>query len=366
MDYIQYADPGRVFLAHETELLECIKSVARSGSYILGEEVTEFERNFASYIGMKFCVGVASGTDALILGMLGLGIGPGDEVLLPSLTATATASAIEWIGATPVFVDVADDMAIDTAEIRSKISKRTSAIIAVHLYGAACSMEVLTHIAREFDIPLIEDCAQSCGAKYGASRLGSFGAISCFSFYPTKNLGALGDGGAILTNDEVIFRKLLGLRQYGWDSNRISVSKGRVSRLDELQAAILNIKLKYLDNENSLRREIATMYDEGLIDLPVEFPKVSHKTFHVYHLYVVRMANRDNVKSYLHSKGIGTGIHYFPPLHENPNFEKYFSDEKRSLFRTSKYSREILSLPMHPYLTKDEIRHVLTTLSEIL
>lgn len=367
MEYIKCAEPGRVYLAHETEILDCIKSVARGGNYILSEEVSRFEKDFASYIGMTFCVGVASGTDALILGMIGIGISPGDEVLLPSLTATATVSSVEWIGATPVFVDITDDMTIDSDEILKKITTKTKAIIGVHLYGGSCNMDALMKISNAYDIPIIEDCAQSCGARYKDSKLGSFGKISCFSFYPTKNLGALGDGGAILTNDESVFRKLLELRQYGWNSDRVSISKGRVSRLDEIQAAILNIKLKYLDQENTLRREVARKYSEGLASLPLGLPKEESGTFHVYHLYVVKLQARDKVKSLLHSKGIGTGIHYFPPVHENPNFESYFpSNKDQSLNQTSRSSREILSLPMHPYLTFEEISKVITTLNEII
>lgn len=367
MEFIKFADPGRQFIVQEQEIVDCFKNVAKSGNYILGHEVQKFENAFAEYIGVNYCVGVASGTDALILGMLAIGIEFGDEVLVPSLTATATVAAIEWTGATPVFVDIAEDMTIDSVDLRKKISSRTKAIIAVHLHGGSCDLESLQSISEEMQIPLIEDCAQSCGAEYKSKKLGSFGLISCFSFYPTKNLGALGDAGAILTNDFEIYKRIIELRQYGWDAHRIAVSKGRVSRLDELQAAILNVRLKYVDKENLQRQEIAKYYNSQLQNLPLGLPLVREDSKHVFHLYVVKLENRDLVKSLLENKKVGTGIHYYPPVHENPHFKKYLTTStEETLERTSKVSRKILSLPMHPYLSETELSHVVLTLTEAL
>ena len=367
MEFIKFADPGRQFIVQEQEIVDCFKNVAKSGNYILGHEVQKFEKAFAEYIGVKYSVGVASGTDALILGMLAIGIEFGDEVLVPSLTATATVAAIEWTGANPVFVDIGEDMTIDSIDLRKKISSKTKAIIAVHLHGGSCDIDNLQDISEEMQIPLIEDCAQSCGAEYKSRKLGSFGLISCFSFYPTKNLGALGDAGAILTNNIEIYKRIIELRQYGWDANRIAISKGRVSRLDELQAAILNVRLKYLDKENLQRQEIAKYYNSQLQNLPLELPLVREDSTHVFHLYVVKLANRDLMKSLLETNKVGTGIHYYPPVHENPHFKKYLtSSTEETLQRTSEISRKILSLPMHPYLTDTELNHVVSTLTEVL
>ncbi len=349
---------------HEKEIRKAISRVIDSGNYILGSEVEKFEHNLSTYLGNKYSVGVNSGTDALILSLRALGVQENDEVILPSHTATATASAVVAVGATPVFVDINEiSFTIDPTDLEKKISERTKAIIMVHLYGNPCDITKISEIAKRREIHLIEDCAQSLGARYGSKPTGSFGILSCFSFYPTKNLGAIGDAGAISTNNEKLFEKIKMLRQYGWNEARISVMDSNQSRLDEIQAAILNVKMKYLEKSILERIETANIYSENLRDLNLKNPQVSAGNQHSFHLYVIRIKNREKIIEKLNKKNIFPGIHYKVPVHLNPAFVK-FSHEKLPV--TESIANEILSLPLYPGLKRKEIFKVIKEIKDAI
>jgi dTDP-4-amino-4,6-dideoxygalactose transaminase len=322
----------------------------------LGDEVRAFELEFAAYHGVKFAIGVGNGTDALHLALSACGIGLGDEVITVSHTAVATAAAIESCGATPVFSDIDPDtytIAID--EIPKLVTSRTKAIIPVHLYGHPADMAAILPIARQYGLYVIEDCAQAHGATIRGQRVGSFGDMACFSFYPTKNLGALGDGGAVITNDPELAEKVLLKRQYGWAERFISHIPGWNSRLDEVQAAILRVKLKYLDQDNDARGRLAALYHEALGGTELVLPMPKGDVGHVYHLYVVRVPNRDVLSHHLQTQGIGTAIHYPVPIHQQP---AYAHLRDRLLPNTEQAAQIILSLPMYPELTEAEIKSI--------
>ena len=270
------ANPLAQYQSQRDEILDAVKNVLESGNYILGPEVAKFEKSFAQFCGTNFAVGLNSGTDALILALKALDIGPGDEVITVSLTALATASAVIAVGAVPVLVDVESKRyTLDPHLIREAVTSKTKAIIAVHLYGQAADLDSIKAIANECGLYLIEDCAQCAGGYYKGKRLGSIGDIGCFSFYPTKNLGAIGDGGLVTTNDSQLFQRIQRLRQYGWNESRQTIEPGINSRLDEVQAAILNVKLKTLDAKNLSRIEIANTYITELASLPIQLPQTS-------------------------------------------------------------------------------------------
>ncbi len=339
------------------EIRKAISRVIDSGNYILGSEVKKFEASLSTYLGNKYSIGVNSGTDALILSLKALGVKENDEVILPSHTATATASAVVSVGAIPVFVDIDEvSFTIDTTDLEKKISKRTKAIIMVHLYGNPCDVNKIIKIAKRREIHLIEDCAQSLGARSGSKPTGSFGILSCFSFYPTKNLGAIGDAGAISTNNKELFEKVIMLRQYGWNKERISIIESNQSRLDEIQAAVLNVKMKYLENLVFERNEIANIYSDNLRDLNLKIPQISAGNQHSFHLYVVRVENRNEVIEKLNNMKIYPGIHYKVPVHLNPAFVK-FSHEKLPV--TEKVANEILSLPLYSGIKRKEVFKVI-------
>ncbi len=349
---------------HEKEIRKAISRVIDSGNYILGSEVEKFEHNLSTYLGNKYSVGVNSGTDALILSLRALGVQENDEVILPSHTATATASAVVAVGATPVFVDINEvSFTIDPTDLEKKISERTKAIIMVHLYGNPCDVNKIIEIAKRREIHLIEDCAQSLGARYGSKPTGSFGILSCFSFYPTKNLGAIGDAGAISTNNEELFEKIKMLRQYGWNEARISIMDSSQSRLDEIQAAILNVKMKYIEKSVLERIEKAKIYSENLQDLNLKNPQISAENQHSFHLYVIRIKNREKIMEKLNKKNIFPGIHYKVPVHLNPAFVK-FSHEKLPV--TESIANEILSLPLYPGLKRKEIFKVIKEIKDAI
>lgn len=342
-----------------SEINSAVKDVLISGNYILGHQVSSFESEFASYLNSKYCIGVNSGTDALLIALKALGIGVGDEVILPSHTAVATAAAVVASGATPVFAEVSTfSMTIDPTAVASLISNRTRAMIAVHLYGFPCELDELKLICRENGVFLIEDCAQAHGAEYKGKKVGTIGDIGCFSFYPTKNLGAIGDGGAIVTNNRELSEKCFALRQYGWDSSRVSNFNSTVSRLDEIQAAILRIKLTRLEQNNKRRIEIAAQYRDGLDLDSVILPAEPKEGKHVYHLFVIRVENRENMLDKLNKLGIFPGIHYPKPVHMHPAFGRFTNKLNISLKYTEDLSNTILSLPMYPELSESEISRV--------
>jgi len=347
--------------AHKSEIDAAIQRVLASGEYILGNEVRQFEQEFARYIGVEYGIGVATGTDALILALKACGVGKGDEVITVSHTAVATVSAIESVGATPVLVDInPDTFTMDAGFFGYAITNKTKAVIPVHLYGNPAKIETIVGIARDHDITVIEDCAQSHGALYNGKKTGFYGDVAAFSFYPTKNLGCIGDGGMVVTGNEDIAGNVRMLRQYGWNENRVSIVPGMNSRLDEIQAAILRVKLPYLDVENLMRRRIAHTYSKNL---PKEFvtpPYQEPGTVHIYHQYVIRTNQRDALRDYLSQHGIPTAIHYPVPVHMHPAYKK---KQIQLLPVTEKICTEIMSLPMHPYMDDENVRIISTLIT---
>ena len=350
---IPQCDPRAAFLDSRVEIEAAIASVLEGGEYVLGRSVRAFEAAFAEYIGVPYAVGVANGTDAIHLALRAAGIGTGAEVITPSHTAVATVVGIEMAGATPVFVDVDErSYTIDPVQVERAITVRTKALVAVHLYGQPAKLDELGVIARRRGLQMIEDCAQAHGAVYGGRKVGSYGTAGCFSFYPTKNLGAIGDGGIVVTAREEVYRNLCELRQYGWRQRYISQSRGFNSRLDELQAAILLVKLASLDRANARRIELAERYGVRLASTAVCTPQCSPGTNPVYHLYVIRHPERDALRNWLAHNGIGTGIHYPVPVHQQP---AYFRASAGPLPVTERVAGEILSLPLYPEMAVDAV-----------
>ena len=355
------SNPKEQFLSHKNEIERAIQSVLNNGLYVLGEEVRLFEKEFASYIGVDFATGVGSGTEALHIALKACGVGLGDEVITVSHTAVATVSAIELCGATPVLVDIEPDFfTIDITKIEQAITKRTKAIIPVHLYGQPADLNPVIEIAKKHNLFVIEDCAQAHGAYYYNKKVGSIGDIGCFSFYPTKNLGALGDGGAVVTNNPEIARKIKILREYGWQNRYISDFSGWNTRLDELQAAILRVKLKYLDSDNRSRINASALYLEGLNSIEIGLPAKRNNVTHVYHLFVVRIKKRNLLQNYLKERNINSLIHYPLPIHLQPAYIKLSLNRNKSdFFETEKAANEILSLPIYPELQEIEIHYII-------
>lgn len=355
------SNPKAQYLAHKKEIDAAIKRVLDSGWYILGKEVQAFEEEFAEYIGVSYGVGVGSGTEAIHLALKACQIGVGDEVITVSHTAVATVAAIEMTGAKAVLVDLEPDFfTLDPNMLKAAITPRTRAIVPVHIYGQPAELDPVLQIARKHNLRVIEDCAQAHGAMYKNKRLGSFGDMACYSFYPTKNLGALGDGGMVVTGDGELAEKAKLLREYGWAERYISHFAGWNTRLDELQAAVLRVKLKHLDEDNSKRGQVAKIYDKELNTTNLILPKQRENCTHVYHLYVVRSARRDELLAYLREKGIGASIHYPAPVHLQPAYNQANSN----LVQTERAAKEILSLPMYPELSKSDIMSVIETIKE--
>lgn len=352
------SNPKANYLAHKEAIDVAITRTLDSGWYILGPETTEFEKEFAAYIGVAFGIGVGSGTEALHLALRACGIGEGDEVITVSHTAVATVAAIELCGATPVLVDIdKETYTLDPDQIEPAITPRTKALIPVHLYGHPAAMPRIMSIAEQHGLKIIEDCAQAHGAVYAGRKLGSWGQIAAFSFYPTKNLGAMGDGGMIVTNDPALAERVGLLRQYGWRERYISDLPGMNSRLDELQSAILRVKLCYLNEENVKRQVLANAYDAQLSDTSLILPKPMPGASHVYHQYVVRSEHRDALRAFLRERGIGTLVHYPVPVHLQPAYQSRLRCIG-NMAHTEKAAGEILSLPMYPELTPAQARQV--------
>ncbi|MFO7662998.1 MAG: DegT/DnrJ/EryC1/StrS family aminotransferase [Chloroflexota bacterium] len=353
-----------VYERYQSEIDEAVSTVLRSGRYILGEEVASFEAEFAAFLGIKHVVGVASGTDALLLALRAFNIGPGDEVITVSHTAVATVAAIELSGATPRFVDIdPETFTLDPTRLEESINERTKAVVPVHLYGQAADMDRILAVSRKHGLKVIEDCSQAHGARYHGRQVGTISDAAAFSFYPTKNLGAMGDGGAISTNNPEVAEHLGLLRQYGWRERYISEVSGTNSRLDEIQAAILRVRLRYLVEETERRQSLASQYDISLISLPVQIPVTRDENVHVYHLYVIRHPKRDFLRAFLSTAGIETGIHYPVPVHQQPAYTRY-SNQENNLLVTELIAGEILSLPMYPDLTFEEISTITAAIAE--
>lgn len=355
---IPFVDLRAQHLALKREIDEAIARVIENSSFILGREVERFEREFAEYIGARFCVGVSSGTAALQLALIALGIGPGDEVIVPANTFFATAEAVSNVGARPVFVD-ADPVAytIDVGKIEAAINARTRAIIPVHLYGQPADLDPILELGKRYGLLVIEDAAQAHGARYRGKKVGSFGVVSCFSFYPGKNLGAFGEGGAVLTDDAEIAGRVAMLRDHGSERKYHHELIGYNFRMEGIQGAVLSVKLRYLDQWNELRRAHAALYGELLQGTPLILPKEMSYAYHVYHLYVVQTEARDALRAALTEAGVQTGIHYPVPIHLQPAYRSL--DHRRGDFpEAERQAERVLSLPIYPELTAEQIARV--------
>ncbi|MFA4880062.1 MAG: DegT/DnrJ/EryC1/StrS family aminotransferase [Candidatus Doudnabacteria bacterium] len=350
----------RQYRIFRKEINSILRRVFQKDCFILGPEVEQFEEEFARYIGVKFAIGVASGTDALTLSLKVLGIGKDDEVITVANTAQATAAAISQINAKPVFVDIDPTFyTLNPDLLKKHITPKTRAIIPVHLYGQSCNLAPILKVAKKYKLAVIEDACQAHGAKYKGKKVGGFGITGCFSFYPTKNLGAYGDGGMIVTNQKKIAERLKMLRFYGRKERDIYTMKGTNSRLDELQAAILRFKLKHLDSFNQQRMKHANLYSKLLRNVPqISLPQKPKYGYHIYHLYVIRCQNdRDGFKKHLESKGIQTLIHYPVPIHLQKAY-KELEYKKGDLPITEECATTILSLPLFPELKEKEIIYI--------
>jgi dTDP-4-amino-4,6-dideoxygalactose transaminase len=342
----------------QDEMLPAIERVLSSAHFILGEEVELFEDRFAAFCGTDHCVGLSNGTEALHLTMRALGIGPGDEVITVANTFMATALAIAYTGARPVFVDADPvDYNIDVNLIESAVTERTKAIIPVHLYGQPADMKAILTLAKRFDLKVIEDACQAHGAMYGKQRAGSMGDAACFSFYPGKNLGAYGDGGATVTNDPALAERLRVLRNYGQPVKNEHSMLGFNCRLDTMQAAVLQVKLNYLDEWNDKRRAVAQRYNELLAGSDVVIPTENDDVRHVYHLYVIQHEKRDELIEHMKQCGVYCGVHYPKPLHLAKPF-RTARTVPQGVPVSMRLAKRILSLPMYPELTESQIQHV--------
>jgi len=355
---IPQASPVATYTHRKNEIDAAVKRVLEGGWYILGSEVEAFTQEFAAWHELHTVVGVGNGTDAIELMLRALDIGGGDEVITTPHTATATVSAIEHAGATPVLVDIeANGFNIDPIQVEKAITPRTKVIMPVHLYGVPANLDALGDIAARYQVTLLEDCAQAHGARYHGKRVGTFGKLSSFSFYPTKNLGAFGDGGAVGTMDAALGERVRSLAQYGWRQRYISDEPGLNSRLDELQAAILRVKLRDLEADNARRRQIAACYQDALREV-VTVPAIPDDCEPVFHLYVIRTPQRDALAKYLKERGIGTAIHYPVPLHLQPAYRGRLGDTG-SFPQVEQVMGDILSLPLYPELTDEQVNQVI-------
>ena len=351
---IPFIDFKREYAEIGQETSRAIHRVLETGWFVLGEEGVRFEEYFSKYIGAQYGIGVNSGSDALYLAVKALGISHGDEVITVSHTMVSTVDAITRNGAKPVFVDIEPaTYLMDTSKIKAKITARTRAIIPVHLYGQSADMDSIMEIAEKHNLHVIEDACQAHGAEYKHRKVGSIGDVGCFSFYPTKNLGAYGDGGMAVTNDKELAEKLSKLRNYGQSKRYYHDFIGVNSRLDEIQAAVLSVKLQYLDKWNERRRKLAKLYKKILKNADVVVPLEREYAKHVYHLYVVRHKKRDKLQQYLQKNGVQTLIHYPIPAH----LQKPYLNSNR-LPVTELIAKEILSLPIHPFLREEEVETI--------
>ena len=355
---IPLVDLKRQYQSIEQEMMAAIKNVLDETSFILGEPVACFEKSFAGFCGVASGIGTSSGTTALHLALVALGIVPGDEVITVANTLIATSEAISQTGAKVVFVDIDEKTYnLDISKLEEKITARTKAIIPVHLFGQSADMEAIMQIARTKNLKVIEDASQAHLAEFKGKRVGSFGDAACFSFYPGKNLGAYGDAGIVVTNHQTLAQKMRILSNHGRINKYEHLVEGYNYRLDTLQAAVLNVKLKYLDQWTQKRRQIAHLYDILLKDAAVKTPFVDERARHVYHLYVIRLADRLRLEKILTEHGIATGVHYPVPLHLQKAYQ-YLGYKKGDLPVTERCADEILSLPIFPELTNEEINTI--------
>lgn len=353
----------RGFFMYQSEFEAKALEVLRSGWYVLGREVTAFEKEFAEYIGADYCVGLASGLDALWIAFRALEIGKGDEVIVQGNTYIASVMGITINGATPVFVEPDEYYNIDTDKIEEKITKKTKAILVVHLYGQASNMEPVMKIAKKHNLKVVEDCAQSHGACFHGKTTGTFGDVGCFSFYPSKNLGAFGDGGAVVTNDAKIAENIRVFRNYGSEKRYYNRVVGTNSRLDELQAGLLRVRLSHIHELEEEKRKICQRYLKELHNSNFKLPQIRNGATHIWHQFVIRTDRRQELINYLNEKGVGTIIHYPIPPHLSEAYG-YLNVHKGSLPVTEKYAESVLSIPLYNGMTNQEQTYVINTLNE--
>ena len=358
MPKINYLDFPKEVKVRNKEYLTAIKRVLNSGVYILSSEVENFEKEFASYLGVKYCVGTANGLEAIKIALMALGVGKGDEVITTPISAVATTLAIIAVGATPIFADVNKRGQIDHTKIEGLITRRTKAILPVDLYGQPCDLVQIKEICKRHGLALIEDSAQAHGAFLNGRKLGTYGDIGCFSFYPTKNLGAFGDGGAIVTNNKKIDKIFRELRDYGQESKYVHIRYGLNSRLDELHAALLSEKLKHLDEDNKVRREIAKRYVSNLVGvdgIQIVLPeKLGDSNFH---LFVITTDKRDELQKFLKDQRVPSLVHYPLTIPQQPVIKK-LGIKVPGLFKSERFVKRVLSLPCHPFMTLTEVDYV--------
>lgn len=356
---IRFVDFKRKYKAHHKEIMRIIARVFQRGWFILGPELEKFEKDFSRYVGTEHAIGVNSGTDAIFLALKALGVGTGDEVITVANTAVPTVSAIRMTGATPVFVDVnAETLTIDPKAIMRSINGKTKAIVPVHLYGFPADMHAIMRIAKKYKLKVVEDACQAHGALWEGKMVGTWGDAGCFSFYPTKNLGAFGDAGAVITNNKKIAGAVRSLRNYGEISKFNNAIEGVNSRLDEVQAALLQWELKRLDKWNARRKRLAQLYCVYLKNMPLILPAQTDKLRErVWHLFVVRTDQRDALKDFLKKKGVEAAIHYPKPIFEQAAYA-FLKYDARDLSETKKATETILSLPLYPEMTELEVKKV--------
>lgn len=373
---IPQTDPKAAYLAQRAAIDQAIARVLESGWYILGREVAAFEQEFAAFHSVGHGIGVANGTDALVLGLRALGVGPGDAVVTVSHTAVATVAAIELAGARPVLVDTDEFYGMDPDQLDAVMAGRLAAgaslpepvkaIIPVHLYGQPVALDRIMAIAEQHGVAVLEDCSQAHGATFGGQIVGTFGAAAAFSLYPTKNLGAIGDGGALITGDEMLAERLRHLREYGWKERYISHLAGHNSRLDELQAAILRVKLEQLAADNARRQAIAAAYDHGLEGLPLDLPRRRPNSTSTFHQYVIETPHRDALREALRVRGVMTNIHYPQPVHRQPAYAGRVPLGPAGLPRTEAAAGRVLSLPMFPQLDDERVGIVIAAVRQAM
>lgn len=359
---ISFGNPYSSYKAYKSEIDQAIQRVINSGSYILGKEVEAFEQEFASFNNENFhAIGVANGTDAIALCLRSLGLGFGDEVITPSHTAVATVAGIEQAGCSPVFADIDPvSRCMAPKSVIQRINSKTRAIMPVHIYGQPADMPKLLEIAQDKNLEIIEDCSQAHGAEINGSKVGTFGILAAFSCYPTKNLGGTGDGGVILSETLELAEQIKSLRQYGWNNQRESVKPGFNSRLDEMQAAILRVKLKHLSEDNRKRREIADRYDEAFSSLPVTLPHRPQNQLHAMHLYVIECDQRDELLKYLRSNQVGASLHYPLAVHQHVAYSERIRGGDY-LPVTENFYQKNLTLPMFPELSDEAVDKIISS-----
>lgn len=359
---VKFLDLGKQYLSMKSEIDQSIKNVINDTAFVGGKYVQNFEENFASYQDVKYCIGVGNGTDALEIALWSLDLPKNSEVIVPANSFIATSEAVSRNGLKIIFADCKDDFTICSKSIKSLITNNTSCIIPVHLYGQPCDMEEIMYIANEFGLKVIEDSAQAHGAMYKGKKIGGFGDLATFSFYPGKNLGAYGDGGAIITNNQELEQRCRMYSNHGRSSKFAHEVEGINSRLDGIQAAILDVKLNYLDDLIIKRNEIAKYYIDNINNDKIKFPKIKEDIVHVFHLFVIRSENRDELKKYLENNNIQCGIHYPVAL---PLLKAYeYHEQKCDSFFASQVDKELLSLPIGEHLEDNEIKKVVEIINK--